>query len=95
MRVCGARNVFGAHQQLAPTITPVAVVAVNPEVILAVAKSADAQKVFEAWRKWPRLDAVRRDRLIAVDPDKLSRLTPRAIEGTATLCASLEKARQR
>ena len=95
LRICGARNVFGAQQQLAPTVTPEAVVAANPDVILAVAKSADAQKALDAWRKWPRLDAVRRDRLIAVDPDKLSRLTPRAIEGTATLCASLEKARQR
>ena len=95
LRTCGARNVFGEATQLAPTVTPEAVIAANPEVILVVAKSADAQKAFETWRKWPRLDAVRRDRLIAVDPDKLSRLTPRAIEGTATLCASLEKARQR
>ncbi len=94
LRACGARNVFGGIVQLAPTITREAVIAADPEVIVVVAKAADAVAALDAWRKWPQLQAVRRERMFAIDPDRLSRLTPRAIDGTTDLCEKLQHARR-
>ncbi|TBU94578.1 cobalamin-binding protein [Stutzerimonas kirkiae] len=62
--VCGGRNVFEDLPVAAPQVSVEAVLARDPEVILA---GSDAQ--LDGWKAWPRLAAVREGRLLQV-PDK-------------------------
>ncbi|QLF92789.1 cobalamin-binding protein [Pseudomonas sp. ABC1] len=62
--VCGGRNIFDDLQLPAPQVNMEAVLARDPEVILA---GSGAQ--LEVWTAWPRLSAVREGRLLQV-PDK-------------------------
>lgn len=64
IEVCGGRNVFADLTLAAPQVSTEAVLAHDPEVILA---GSGAQ--LEAWKAWPQLSAVRDERLLEV-PDK-------------------------
>lgn len=93
LRTCGGRNVFGAANQIAPTVNHEAVIAAAPAAVVIVAKPRDATRAIEQWRKAPRPDALGADRVFAIDPDILARATPRILDGVATLCTRLEAVR--
>ncbi|NIL93613.1 MAG: cobalamin-binding protein, partial [Woeseiaceae bacterium] len=57
LELCGGRNVFSELEELAPTIDVEAVVARDPEVMLASdTAGADA---FADWQRWPTMAANR------------------------------------
>ena len=89
LRVCGARNVFGDLQQAAPAVSVEAVIARNPDIIIAAAPPGKGAAWLASWRRFPMLRAVRNKRLIAFDDQRLSGLGPGAIEATAELCKRL------
>ncbi|MBF0339995.1 MAG: cobalamin-binding protein [Magnetococcales bacterium] len=95
MALCAGENVFAALPDLAPVIDQEAVLATDPEVIMASGMDASRPEWLNHWRAWPPLTAARRDNLFFIPPDLLQRHTPRVLEGAEQLCLHLETARRR
>ncbi|WP_310451969.1 cobalamin-binding protein [Sulfuritalea sp.] len=93
IRLCGGRNVFAALPILAPTVTVEAVIAANPEVIVASGMGDSRPEWLDDWRRWTTMAAVTRDNLYFVPPELIQRHTPRILDGAEKLCAHLETAR--
>ena len=93
IRLCGGRNVFAQLPILAPTVTVEAVIAVNPEVIVASGMDESRPEWLDDWRRWTRMTAVARGNLYFVPPDLVQRHTPRILDGAEKLCRHLETAR--
>lgn len=93
LRLCGARNVFGDLPEQGPVVDLEAVIARDPDVIVAAAPGGSAQSWLADWKRFPRLRAVRSGRLIAFEDGRFSRLGPSAIAATEQLCRLLAVAR--
>lgn len=93
IRLCGGRNVFAHLPALAPNVSVEAVIAANPEAIVASGMDDSRPEWLDDWRRWTTLAAVVRDNLYFVPPDLIQRHTPRILEGAEQLCAHLETAR--
>jgi len=93
IELCGGRNIFAALPTLTPTVSMENVLAADPEVIIASGSLYNDARLLEAWRKFPRLRAVREGQLYFIHPDLMQRQTPRLIEGARQLCAQLDVAR--
>jgi iron complex transport system substrate-binding protein len=91
--VCGGDNVFGKLQALAPTVTVEAVLAANPEIIVASGMGESRPDWLDDWKRWSQLQAVKRDNLFFIPPELIQRHTPRLLEGTEMLCKHLDTAR--
>lgn len=95
IRLCAGENVFGSLDQIAPRISEEAVLAANPEAIIASGMGEARPDWLDGWRRWPTLEAVRHAHLFFVPPDLLQRHTPRILEGATQLCAHLDTVRNR
>ncbi|HEX5394445.1 MAG TPA: cobalamin-binding protein [Rhodocyclaceae bacterium] len=93
LRICGGRNVFANLPNLAPTVTVEAVIAANPEVIMASGMGDSRPEWLDDWRRWPSLTAVARNNLYFVPPEEIQRHTSRILDGTEKLCLDLDAAR--
>ncbi len=94
-RLCGGVNVFGELPTLTPRIDNEAVLAANPEAIIAGGMGEENRNWLSDWQRFDGLQAVRRNNLFFIPPSTLQRPTPRLLEGTALLCQHLETARGR
>lgn len=91
--LCGGRNVFAELSELAPAIGEEAVIAANPQVIIATSDTViDAPR---QWQRWRQLDAVRRGNIYTLDSDNLTRATLRTVRGVEAMCETLDSARER
>lgn len=95
IRLCGGRNVFDKLDVLAPKIGIEAVLAADPEAIVASGMGESRPEWLDEWRKWHTLNAVRHDNLFFVPPDLIQRHTPRILDGADMLCQHLDTARAR
>jgi iron complex transport system substrate-binding protein len=95
IRLCGGENVFAALKPMAAAVTVEAVLAADPEAIVASGMGDARPEWLDEWRRWPSLTAVSRDNLFFVHPDHLQRHTPRILDGIERLCQHLETARSR
>jgi iron complex transport system substrate-binding protein len=95
IRLCGGENVFAALKPMAAAVTVEAVLAADPEAIVASGMGDARPEWLDEWRRWPALTAVARDNLFFVHPDHLQRHTPRILDGIERLCQHLETARTR
>ena len=95
IHLCGGENVFGSLRQMAAAVTVEAVLAANPEAIVASGMDEARPEWLDDWRRWPALTAVARNNLFFVPPDHLQRHTPRILDGIERLCVHLETARSR
>ena len=95
IRLCGGVNVFAGQTNLAPRISKEAVIAKDPEAIIAGGMGEDNPHWLEPWKRFPALTAVQRGNLFFVPPSTLQRPTPRMLEGSRLLCQHLETARGR
>jgi iron complex transport system substrate-binding protein len=93
LQLCGGRNPFADLPALTPVIDTEAVLAAEPQVIIA-ASGDDGAGWLDAWRRWPNLPAVRAGNLFHLNADTLHRATPRLLDGAASLCETLDAARQ-
>lgn len=91
--LCGGRNVFAQLPGLAPTVSIEAVIAANPEAIVASGMGDVRPEWLDDWKRWRTLAAVSRGNLYFVPPDLIQRHTPRILDGAELLCAHLEAAR--
>lgn len=93
INLCGGRNVFAQLPLLAPEIDREAVLAADPEVIIASGAGDQRPAWLDDWRDFPQMRAVRDGQLYAMPADLLQRHTPRILDGAERLCAILEAAR--
>ena len=92
--LCGGENVFSALSIPAPEVGVEAVLAANPDVIVAGTSDAKRPPWLDAWTRWPALAAVGHRALYTVDANLLHRPGPRFAEGVEQLCRTLANARR-
>ena len=91
--ICGGINGFGKLSALTPMVSREAVLAWNPQLILA--STADpALTSLAAWRQLPTIEAVRHQQLAGVRGEILSRMGPRFVQGARELCEVIDKTRK-
>lgn len=95
IEVCGGDNVFAALRLPAPTVSIEAVLAADPDAIVAGADGGVPPPWLDDWRRFPALPAVERGNLFSVNADLLHRAGPRFVDGVAELCAAIDRARGR
>ena len=93
LHACGASSGFDTQAALTPTVSREAVLAFNPQLILA-SESAPELDTLAAWRAFPQLAAVQLGQLQRVDDAALTRMSPRFVAAATRLCASVEQARR-
>ena len=93
--LCGGVNVFGELDRLVPRISDEAVLAADPEAILAGGMGEENRHWLTHWARYDELTATRRDNLFFVPPSLIQRPTPRMLEGSRLFCDKLDKARAR
>lgn len=91
LRYCGARNVFDDLAEMGPAVDVEAVLARDPDFIVAIAPPGSGAAWLADWKRFPRLRAVRNGHLIAMVEGNLTRLGPSALAGTEALCRKLAK----
>ena len=91
---CGGENVFAGLTIPAPQVSVEAVLAANPQAIIAGTDDARRPAWLDDWSRWPALDAVRHHALFVVDANLLHRPGPRFVDGIAQLCGTLADARR-
>jgi iron complex transport system substrate-binding protein len=89
--LCGGTNVFGDLRAPAAQVSREAVLARDPQLI--VAATADA-RALKAWRGFPQVSAVRHGRLVLLDPDGLPRMGTGAIDALRQLCRAIDVTRR-
>nr|WP_040803937.1 cobalamin-binding protein [Zhongshania aliphaticivorans] len=94
-RICGGMNVFGNLPNLSARIDNEAVLAADPEAIIAGGMGEENRDWLDEWLRFSGLTAVRRNNLFFIPPSTIQRPTPRLLEGTTLLCQHLETARGR
>ncbi|MBS0421520.1 MAG: cobalamin-binding protein [Proteobacteria bacterium] len=92
LKACGARNVFGDLRELGPVIDVEAVVARDPDIIVAAAPQGAGLEWLADWKRFTTLRAVRKGNLIAFEDQRLTRLGPSVVDATEGLCKALAKA---
>lgn len=92
LTLCGVRNVFGDLKELGPVVSTEAVIARNPDIIVAAAPPGEGASWLEEWKRFGSLNAVRNGRLISFEDQRLSRLGPSVVSATEGLCKALAAA---
>jgi len=93
IQFCGGTNVFGNASVLAPQVSVEAVLAANPDAILASGMDKSRPEWLDDWKKWPRLTAVKNNALFFIEPDLVQRFTLRSLQGFTQVCDYLDQAR--
>jgi iron complex transport system substrate-binding protein len=95
VQLCGGENVFASLRTMAPTVTVEAVIAANPEAIIASGMDDSRPEWLDDWKRWTSISAVARNNLFFVQPELIQRHTPRLLDGAERLCQHLETTRGR
>jgi len=93
LELCGGKNLFAALPVIAPEVSMEAVLAADPDVIIASGSASSEDHGLGQWARWPTLRAVRNKQLYFVEPDNIQRSTPRLLAGAKEICKALEAAR--
>lgn len=95
IRLCGGRNVFATLPGLAPQISVEAVLAADPQVIIAGGDEEELSGLFEMWKRWPELTAVQNGNLFTIPRDSMVRNSPRVLDAAERLCRLLDEVRKK
>jgi iron complex transport system substrate-binding protein len=87
--LCGGRNVFADLDALTPTVSTEAVLAADPQVIIASGMGTERPEWLDEWKRWPQLQAVKNHQLFVIDPNLIQRATPRLLQGAERMCRFL------
>jgi iron complex transport system substrate-binding protein len=93
VELCGGRNVFASLNELAPVVSMEAVIAANPQVILATDDTVPDASAH--WRRWRHIEAVRTGNVYTISSDHVARSTMRLAEGAREVCRTLDAARKK
>ena len=87
--LCGGRNIFAEVEALTPRVSLEAVLAADPEVIIASGMGKERPEWLDEWKQWPQLRAVKAGQLFVIDPNIIQRATPRLLLGAEQMCRLL------
>lgn len=91
---CGGVNIFSDLSAIPPPVSVEAVIARKPALIVATVKDLAARKrINQSWSKLSFLPAVANKQVKFVDPDLLTRPSPRFALGLKALCLVIDQAR--
>ncbi len=93
--LCGGENVFASLTLPAPLVSIEAVLAAQPEAIVAGADRGERPAWLDDWKRWSSLPAVANGNLFVIDANLLHRAGPRFLDGVEELCGALDRARAR
>ena len=94
IHMCGGANIFAGLGIPTPQVGKEAVLAKNPDTIIASGMNEARPDWLDEWKQWSFLKAARYDNLYFIDPDIIQRHTPRILLGSRQLCEVLEQARK-
>jgi len=94
IELCGGRNIFSDLSIAAPQVSIEAVIAADPQVIVASGMGDSRPEWLDAWRAYKGLSAVKSGSLYHIHPDLFHRPTPRFLQGTELLCKDMQRTRQ-
>jgi iron complex transport system substrate-binding protein len=89
--LCGARNVFADLPEAAPVVDIEAVIARDPDIIIAAGPPGESAGWLADWKRFGTLRAVRSGRLLAFEDQGLSRLGPSVLDATEALCRAIAR----
>lgn len=92
IRLCGGTNIFADLSALTPKVSQEAVLAADPDLIIASGMAEERPEWLDDWRRWSRLKAVRNNQLKFIPPDLLQRATPRLLLGAEQVCRQIHAA---
>lgn len=95
LTLCGARNVFADLPEAGPVVDVEAVIARDPDIIIAAGPPGESAAWLTDWRRFTTLTAVRNGRLLAFEDQALSRLGPSFLDATEALCHAISGLRER
>lgn len=87
--LCGGHNIFAELPALTPRLSEEAVIAADPEVIIASGMGRERPEWLDDWRRWPQLSAVKTGRLFVIEPNIIQRASPRLLQGVVAMCELL------
>jgi len=93
IELCGGVNIFAGLPELAPVVSPEAVVAADPDLILTGMNQVDS--VRELWARWPIMRAVQSAQIHGLDDRLAARASPRLVDGARQFCQVMDRARSR
>ena len=91
LELCGARNVFADLPEAGPVVDIEAVIARDPDIIIAAGPPGESAGWLADWKRLRTLKAVRGGRLIAFEDQALSRLGPSVLDATEELCRAIAR----
>ena len=94
LTLCGGENIFATLPALSPVVDVEAVLAEDPDAIVAGWYPGKADTWKDYWLRWPALRAVRQGHLLTVAAETMDRQTPRAVQAARQLCRVLELVRK-
>ena len=92
LALCGGVNVFNATPGLAPQVSHEAVLAGDPQALLAPVVAGEVDPLSH-WRQWTGMRAVQSEALFLLPADEISRATPRMLDAVNTACRLLHRLR--
>jgi len=92
LALCGGANVFDATPGLAPQVSHEAVLAGDPQALLAPVIDGEDDPLAN-WHQWTGLRAVQSNALFLLPADEISRATPRMLDAVGTACRLLHPLR--
>lgn len=95
IELCGGHNIFADLPMTSPQVSIEAVLAADPQVIVASGMGASRPEWLDDWRQYAQLSAVQSGSLYHIHPDLFHRPTSRFLQGTELLCQDLQQARER
>ncbi len=91
LELCGARNVFADLPEPAPLVDTEAIIARNPDIIVAASPPGESAAWVADWQRFGSLAAVRGGRVVAFEDQGLSRLGPSVLDATESLCRTIAR----
>jgi iron complex transport system substrate-binding protein len=91
LELCGVRNVFGDLPEAGPVVDIEAVIARDPDIIIAAGPPGESAGWLVDWKRFGTLKAVRNGRLLAFEDQALSRLGPSVLDATEELCRAITR----
>lgn len=93
LEVCAAHNIFSDLVALAPQIALEALIAADPQVMIAPQVEGESP-ALQAWQDWPNLRAVRNGAFVHLPADEISQATPRFLDSLELACKLLDPMRK-
>lgn len=94
INLCQGENIFSDAIPHAPKVSVEAVIARNPDVIVASGLGEEEPSWLPEWQRWPSINAVKNNSVFYIPPDIIQRHTTRILEGASLMCEHLDSARK-